>query len=76
MSKPKLSQGQKIDRILWYLESDPATKRIGMSEQQQINTERLNKIENRHKIIYRVGVVIGAIGGGVITWLIKLKSVL
>ena len=58
------------------MESDPKMGHIGMAERLELIEKRVSTIESRHKVIYKVGVVIGAISGGVITWLIKLKSVL
>ena len=65
-----------LKKLLFYMESDPKMGHIGIAEKLEIVEKRLDTIENRHKVIYRVGVVIGAIGGGVVTWVLKLKSVI
>ena len=67
---------KSVDRILYLIESDPKTGHVGIAEQLGLITKRVDSIENRHKVIYRVGVLFGAIGGGVITWVIKLKSII
>lgn len=41
---------QKIDRILYYLESDPKTKRKGLVEQQEINTQDISIMKTNEKI--------------------------
>ena len=57
-----------IDRILFHIESDPKTGHIGMSEQLVILSDRVDSIEasqtriqERNKVLYRVGVAIGGI---------------
>ena len=73
-----MSEDEKSDlkKLLFYMESDPKMGHIGIAERLELFEKRLDIIENRHKVIYRVGVVIGAIGGGAITWLLKLKSII
>ena len=57
---------QKIDRILFYLESDKTTGHIGIAEQTQINTSEIRKIIETDKVrmgkIGAVGVVFGVLG--------------
>jgi len=50
---------KSVDKILFLLESDPKTGHIGIAEQLVIITKRVDSIENRHKVIYRVGIVLG-----------------
>ena len=73
-----MSEDEKSDlkKLLFYMESDPKMGHIGIAERLELFEKRLDVIENRHKVIYRVGVVIGAIGGGMVTWLLKLKSII
>jgi len=58
-----MTQAEKksIDKILFLLESDPKTGHIGIAEQLVIITKRVDSIENRHKVIYRVGIALGGI---------------
>jgi hypothetical protein len=65
-----------LKKVLFYMESDPKMGHIGIAERLELFEKRLDVIENRHKVIYRVGVVVGAIGGGVATWVLKLKSII
>ena len=32
-------------------------------------------IRNKYSVVYRVGIALGVIGGGVLTWFIKLKAI-
>lgn len=66
---------QKIDRILFYLESDKSTGHIGMAEQQQINTKGIEELQGKYKIVYRVGIALGSIGVTALGVLVKLKSI-
>jgi hypothetical protein len=70
------TEKKAVDRILFYIESDTSTGHIGMAEQIVILTKRMDSIENRHKVIYRVSVALSAIGGGVLTLFIKLKGII
>lgn len=65
-----------LKKLLFYMESDPKMGHIGMAERLELFEKRLDIIENRHKVIYRVGMFIGAICGGAITWALKLKAIL
>jgi len=65
-----------LKKLLFYMESDPKMGHIGIAEKLEKVEKRLDTMESRHKVIYRVGVVLGAVSGGVITWLIKLKSII
>jgi len=65
-----------LKKLLFYMESDPKMGHIGMAERLELFEKRLDVIENRHKVIYRVGVLMGAIGGGIITWVVKLKAII
>lgn len=71
-----MTKEEKTDlkKLLFYMESDPKMGHIGMAERMELFDERLDKIENRHKVIYRVSVVLSAVFGGIITWVIKLKA--
>ena len=73
-----MNQHEKTDlkKLLFYMESDPKMGHIGMAERLELFEKRLDIIENRHKVIYRVGVVMGAVFGGAATWFIKLKSII
>jgi len=57
---------KKIDRILFYLESDDSTGHIGLAEQTQINTKDITEIKTRNKIVIGVAAVIGFIGGNIL----------
>lgn len=57
---------QTVGKILFILESDPKTGHIGIAEQLVILTKRVDsiednqiKIQERNKILYRVGVAFG-----------------
>ena len=65
-----------LKKLLFHIESDPKMGHIGMAERLELIETRVSTIENRHKVIYRVGVLFGAISGGIITWAIKLKSII
>jgi hypothetical protein len=73
-----MTKEEKTDlkKLLFYMESDPKMGHVGMAEKFEQFEKRLESMENKHKVIYRVSVVIGAIGGGALTWMIKLKSLL
>ena len=66
---------QKLDRILFYLESDKSTGHIGMAEQQQINTKGIDELKGKYKIVYRVGIALGSIGVTLLGIAVKLKSI-
>ena len=70
------SEKSDLKKLLFYMESDPKMGHIGMAERLELIEKRVDTIENRHKVIYRVGVIFGAIGGGLVTWVLKLKSVI
>jgi len=57
---------KKIDRILFYLESDDSTGHIGLAEQTQINTKDITDIKTRNRIVIGVAAVIGFIGGNIL----------
>ena len=52
---------KSVDRILYLIESDPKTGHVGIAEQLGLITKRVDSIENRHKVIYRVGIALGGI---------------
>ena len=70
---------KKIDRILFYLESDESTGHIGVIEQQTINTKDIQEIKTNEKVrmgkIGVIGAVFGFIGANFGTILRILKSV-
>jgi hypothetical protein len=57
---------RKVDKILFYLESDPHTNQKGLVEQVEINTVDIRDIKEDKKItagkITVAGVIFGAIG--------------
>ncbi len=63
----KLTLEQKVDRILFYLESDQTTKHVGLVEQVDINTDDINQFKTDRKVLIgKIGVIsiiLGAIGG-------------
>ena len=69
----------KVDRVLFYFESDPTTKHIGMVEQVDINTKAIDCIKTENKVrIGRVGIimsavsmVLGIVGGFVAKYFMK-----
>jgi len=65
-----------LKKLLFYMESDPKMGHIGIAERIEMFEKRLDIIEGRNRVIYRVGVVIWAIIGGISTWLLRLKNIL
>ena len=67
---------KKLDRILFYLESDKSTGHIGIAEQTQINTRDIHEIKTDKKItagkIGVAGLILGAIG----TVLLKILGII
>ena len=69
----------KVDRVLFYFESDPTTKHIGLVEQVDINTKAIDCIKTENKVrIGRVGIimsgvsmVLGIVGGFVAKYFMK-----
>ena len=69
----------KVDRVLFYFESDPTTKHIGMVEQVDINTKAIQLIKTDNKvrmgkvgvIMTIVGTVFGVVGGFVAKYFMK-----
>ena len=69
----------KVDRVLFYFESDPTTKHIGIVEQVDINTKAIDCIKTENKVrIGRVGIimsgvsmVLGIVGGFVAKYFMK-----
>ena len=64
---------KSVDRILFYIESDPSTGHIGMAEMLQIHSKEIqdirdnqNTIQERNRVLYRVGVTIG----GLVTFIV------
>ena len=70
---------QKIDRILFYLESDKSTGHIGIAEQTQINTKEIRQIIETDKVrmgkIGVIGFVFGIIGSLSLRILTYLKYI-
>ena len=70
---------KKVDRMLFYFESDPTTKHIGLVEQVDINTKAIDVILTDDKVrIGRVGIimsgvsmVLGIVGGFVAKYFMK-----
>jgi len=69
----------KVDRVLFYFESDPTTKHIGLVEQVDINKKAIDCIKTENKVrIGRVGIimsgvsmVLGIVGGFVAKYFMK-----
>ena len=69
----------KVDRVLFYFESDSTTKHIGLVEQVDINTKAIDYIKTENKVrIGRVGIimsgvsmVLGIVGGFVAKYFMK-----
>ena len=68
---------KKVDKILWYFESDPTTKRKGLFEQQEINTRDISEMKTNERIrtgkISIISVIFGAIGAIILKLLGVLK---
>ena len=71
--------GHKVDRILFYFESDNDTKHIGLVEQVDLNTKNIAEIQTENKVrVGKVGVVLsiislilGVVGGFVAKYFLK-----
>jgi len=57
---------KKIDRILFYLESDDTTGHVGIAEQTQINTRDISEIKTNEKVKTRTAVALGGVAGFVV----------
>jgi hypothetical protein len=62
-----------LKKILFHMESDPKMGHIGIAEKLELIEERVRVIEGRHKVIYRVGVVVGALCTSAIGFIVKIK---
>ena len=58
-----MSEDEKSDlkKLLFYMESDPKMGHVGIAEKLELFEKRLENIENKHKVIYRVGIALGGI---------------
>ena len=65
--KPETNK-EKLDRILFYLEDDPTTGRIGIAHAMQNIDKRVESLEGDRRIVKGVSVVFGIIGS-IIGWL-------
>ena len=50
-----------LKKLLFYMESDPKMGHIGIAERLELFEKRLDSIEGRHKVIYRVGIILGGV---------------
>jgi cob(I)alamin adenosyltransferase len=65
---------KKVDRMLFYLESDSNTNQQGIVEKTEINARNIARIEEKIKIYEAKASFLGLIGGAVfyiVTWLLK-----
>lgn len=71
----KQTLDQKVDRILFYFESDPKTKRVGLVEQTNKNTDDISIMKTEKKVMWgKIGVasfILGSIGGMLIKIFLK-----
>ncbi len=71
---------KKVDKILFYLESDPATNQKGLVEQVSDNTHDINELRTHNKVttgkIVVTGTILGIIGGIALKLLGLIKFVI
>lgn len=66
---------KKVDKILYYLESDPMTNQKGIVEKTEINAKDISNIKEYIKILEAKAGVLGFVGGLVVSfivWIFKL----
>jgi len=62
-----------LKKILFHMESDPKMGHVGIAEKLELIEKRVGVIEGRHKVIYRAGVVVGALFTSAIGIIVKIK---
>jgi len=67
---------KKVDKILYYLESDAATNQKGLVEKTEHNAYEIYKINNKIGIWEAKASVFGLVGGAIFTFLLWLANLL
>lgn len=67
---------KKVDKILYYLESDSATNQKGLVEKTENNSFEIYKLKEKFGIYEAKASVWGAVGGGIVALAAYLINVL